>query len=274
MPKRRSQDAVHTVMTDHFIQRRKPPGNLLAELPEPDDRRNPYRGEVVRYYPSQTTAEDELYVAVAQVKDGANLEGGIPRLQAALKKDRTGSPQPLTELGKAYSKTQQHGKAAAAFEEALRRRKNYRAATDGLVAALFAQGKPDEAVKVIDQVRADGDADPVLLTNLGNDYLQRGNAEGAEAPLNEAATLDPDLPETQNLLGLVNLAKGNANDAELRFREAIAIQPDFGVAHNNLANLLGQTHRYPEAKYEFRKALALDPNYVEAHHHYALRSTQ
>ena len=270
MPKRRSQDAVHTVMTDHFIQRQRPAGNLLAELPEPDDRTDSYRGEVVPYYPSQTTAEDELYVAVAQVKDGANLDGGILRLRAALDKDKTGSPQPLNELGKAYTKTQQNEKAAAAFEEALQRRRNFRPATDGLVAALFAQGKRDEAVKLINQVRADGHSDPVLLTNLGNDYLQSGNAESAEAPLTEAAKLDPDLPEAQNLLGLVNVAKGNATEAESRFREAIRIQPDFAVPHNNLANLLGETHRYPEAKYEFRKALALDPNYVEAHHHYAL----
>jgi len=34
MPKRRAEDAVHTVMTDHFIQRQKPSRDLLAPLPE------------------------------------------------------------------------------------------------------------------------------------------------------------------------------------------------------------------------------------------------
>ena len=32
MPKRRTEDVVHVVMTDHLIQRRPPSGNLLAEL--------------------------------------------------------------------------------------------------------------------------------------------------------------------------------------------------------------------------------------------------
>src|SRR5258708_4089223 len=50
MPKRRTDDVVHVVMTDHYIQRRKPAGDLLApiaERRETDD--TGYRGEVVLY---------------------------------------------------------------------------------------------------------------------------------------------------------------------------------------------------------------------------------
>src|SRR5271166_70974 len=66
MPKRRTGDVVHVVMTDHFIQRRKPARDLLAEIPERPGDANPYRGEVVLYYPSvPPKAEDELYLAVA-----------------------------------------------------------------------------------------------------------------------------------------------------------------------------------------------------------------
>ncbi len=270
MPKRRSQDAVHTIMTDHFIQRQKPPGNLLAELAEPDDRKDGYRGEVVPYYPPQVKGGDELYVAVAQVKDSANLDGGVPRLRAALEKDKSGYPQPRTELGNAYSKTGETDKAVAAFEEALRVRPDYPPAVKGLVSALFTQGKLDEAARLIRDKAGQGQPDPVLLTNLGNAYLQSGKAESAEAPLREAAGLDSDLSDAQNLLGLVSLAKGDAAGAESHFREAIRIQPDLALAHHNLANLLGQTRRYAEAKYEFRRAIAIDPDYAEAHHHYAL----
>ncbi|MFL6451879.1 MAG: tetratricopeptide repeat protein [Bryobacteraceae bacterium] len=270
MPKRRSQDAVHTIMTDHFIQRKKPAGNLLAELSEPDEEKDSYRGEVVPYYPAQVKGNDELYVAVAQVKDSANLEGGISRLQRALDKDKIGHPQPSTELGNAFAKLQQQEKGVAAYEQSLRVRKNYPPALKGLVAALFAEGKLDEVEGVIGDAKNAGQLDPVLLTNLGNAYLQRGKPASAEAPLAEAATLDPDLAETQNLLGLVGVAKGDAAGAESRFRKAIRIQPDLALAHHNLANLLGQTNRYSEAKYEFRKALAIDPNYIDAHRHYAL----
>src|SRR5262249_1814966 len=49
MPKRRAEDTPGMVMTDHRIQRRPPPGNLLAEFTERPA--ETYRGRVVPYYP-------------------------------------------------------------------------------------------------------------------------------------------------------------------------------------------------------------------------------
>jgi predicted CXXCH cytochrome family protein len=47
MPKRRAEDAVHVVMTDHYIQRRKPARDLLAPRKEVHETpANKYRGEV------------------------------------------------------------------------------------------------------------------------------------------------------------------------------------------------------------------------------------
>ncbi len=45
MPRRRTTDAVHVTMTDHYIQRRRPPRDLLAARPEAADAG--YRGEVI-----------------------------------------------------------------------------------------------------------------------------------------------------------------------------------------------------------------------------------
>ena len=51
-------------------------------------REKAYRGEVVLHYPAKlpATVENELYLALAQVIDGSNLERGIARLTAALAK--------------------------------------------------------------------------------------------------------------------------------------------------------------------------------------------
>src|SRR5262249_41684821 len=67
MPKRRTEDAVHVVMTDHYIQRDKPAADLLAPRVEPDNYE--YRGQVVLYYPPTlpSTPDNELYLALAQV---------------------------------------------------------------------------------------------------------------------------------------------------------------------------------------------------------------
>ena len=48
MPKRRTEDVVHAVMTDHYIQRRKPARDLLEPLQESDfEAEGNYRGEVL-----------------------------------------------------------------------------------------------------------------------------------------------------------------------------------------------------------------------------------
>jgi len=82
MPKRRAEDVVHVVMTDHYIQRRKPARDLLAPLVERHDetgsRTNEkpaaYKGEVALYYPSDLPpADKELYLGIAQVKQNSNF---------------------------------------------------------------------------------------------------------------------------------------------------------------------------------------------------------
>ncbi len=56
MPKRRTDDGVHIVMTDHLIARRPPAGNLLADKPErAETPADSYKGEVVPYYPAKVS---------------------------------------------------------------------------------------------------------------------------------------------------------------------------------------------------------------------------
>lgn len=108
MPKRRTDDAVHVVMTDHYIQRRRPPGDLLAQRKEADNfEHGDYRGEVVLSYPATlpSTAENELYLAVAQVQQGSNLTVGIARLEHAIEKYKPERPDVYYELARAYSRT-------------------------------------------------------------------------------------------------------------------------------------------------------------------------
>src|SRR5262249_4416554 len=78
MPKLPTDGAVTVVMTDHYIQRRKPARDLLSPLAEAHDLdEEAYRGEVAPYYPA--SAENELYVALAQVQHSSNLAVGTPR---------------------------------------------------------------------------------------------------------------------------------------------------------------------------------------------------
>jgi predicted CXXCH cytochrome family protein len=51
MPKRRTDDVVHGVMTDHYIQRRKPDRDLLGRREEPRDEQMAQHGPALLYYP-------------------------------------------------------------------------------------------------------------------------------------------------------------------------------------------------------------------------------
>jgi predicted CXXCH cytochrome family protein len=261
MPKRRAEDAVHVVMTDHYIQRRKPERDLLAPLEESVDT-DP--GNVTVYYPAPLpdTPENELYVAVAQARDAA----GIAPLEQAIEKYAPARPEFYFELGEAYLKAGRNADAIRWYDQALRRRPGYSPATKQLVVALFATGRIAAATRVLDKAPADA----IILTNLGNAYLQQSKTEQAERALRQALRLDPDAPEAQNLLGLARLNSGDPKGAETCFREAIRILPELAAAHSNLANLLAGTKNYREAAYHFEKAIQNDPAYADAHHGYGL----
>lgn len=257
MPRRRTDDAVHVVMTDHHIQRQKPARDLLAARPEATDAG--YRGEVVPYYPSK--GADELYVAVAQVRDGTNPEGGIPRLRQAIERSKPVQPEFYLELAKAYGKSGNGSEAVHWCEEALRIRPGFSPAVRELGAALIRTGDFARAAEMLRQ--ANGAA---VQTNLGNAYLRLGKIEAAEQVL-RANTEDPD---ANNLLGMIASAKGNGGAAELFFRKALVLQTDHAEAHHNLANLLASRRDYGQAAYHFQRAIAANPSYAEAHHRLGL----
>src|SRR5581483_2753098 len=102
MPKRRTEDVVHAIITDHLIQR-KPAPNLLrpsAERHETDQTQ--YHGEVVPYYPASMPAgEGALYLAVAQVEQKNNPASGTQRLATGIQAQKPKRPEFYIELGRA-----------------------------------------------------------------------------------------------------------------------------------------------------------------------------
>lgn len=270
MPKRRTDDVVHVVMTDHYIQRRKPSSDLAA----PRDERAPsvYRGEVVPYYPVHfpNRPDGELYLALAQVMQGSNLAGGIPRLQQALAKYKPRTPQFYFELGRAFLTAGNKDEAIHWYQEALRQSKGFRPALRELAAALTTSGQMGLAVEAGGNAAAPEPPDAVVLSNLGSAYLQQGNIDRAVAVLQRALSVNSELPGAANLLGLAQVRKGDLAAADASFRDALRIQPDLAEAHYNLGNLLAGAGNYPEAAFHFEKAIVFKPGYVDAHHSYGI----
>jgi predicted CXXCH cytochrome family protein len=272
MPKRRTEDVVHVVMTDHYIQRRKPPRDLLAQIPERPEDENAYRGEVVLYYP-QTLPEAvdrDLYLAVAQVSQRANLSRGIEELTAAIDRYHPARMEFYLQLADAWKDNGKMDRALPLYEEAVRRDPKSLIALQRLGFSLRSSGQPGRAVEILKQALALDTGDAATWHQLGLVYLVQSLKPEAITAFQKAIELDPDLSEAHNSLGGVWLESGDLSRAEPALREAIRIQPDYAEAHSNLANLLASTNRFTEARYHFEAAIRLKPDYAAAHYNYGV----
>lgn len=257
MPKRRTEDVVHVVMTDHYIQRRKPAGDLTAPRAEQSES---YRGEVAAYYPMNPP---KLYLAVAQVKQSSNLDGGIPLLEEAISREKPERVEFYFELAKAYWGRGQTDQALSMYEEALRRAPDFWPGLHDFGMALAKSGQPERAIDVLRRATALRPLEASAYNGLGLAYLKTHRLDEAIRTLNKAVELDPDVTEAWNNLGGALLEKGDANGAKTAYSSAIRVQPDFGVAHGNLAGLLVQNGEFDAAQYHFERAVEAQPEYAE-----------
>jgi len=281
MPKRRTADVVHAVVTDHMIQRRKPAGDLLAALQERHDAAA-YQGEVVPYYPAIPAPADALYIAAVQVNQQSNLRDGIAKFP---KPDRA---EFYIVLGDALKASGDLAKAAENYAEAVRMKPAYVLALKRLGVA-----RRDPAIlrKALETAPDNGE----LWYELGSLAADQGRHADAVQACEKATALDPDLINAHNQLGISLAALGDKQRAEEAFRAAIQIDPHMDEANGNLGNLLAakgafveaepyfergpadaltrfnhgltlvRMERFDEAQKRFNEAIQLQPNLAEAH---------
>jgi tetratricopeptide (TPR) repeat protein len=270
MPKRRTEDVVHVTMTDHYIQRRKPAGDLLADRPETEG--TPYRGEVVPYYPATLpkTAESDLYLAIAQVIQKSNLTAGIAQLKAAIERYRPKRPEYYLQLAEAWREQGPLANALPYYEQAVRLDPKFVFGLQKLGTALRRSNRSAEAVEYLKRAAAVAPENAVTWRELGLAYSAQQKMTDAAAALQKAVALDADMSEAHNNLGVVWAQVGDTTRADAAFREAIRIQPDYADAHGNLGNLLSEAGRLDEARSHLEISLRLRPNDAPTRYNYAM----
>jgi predicted CXXCH cytochrome family protein len=265
MPKRRSEGSVNVVMTDHYIQRNRPPGNLLAPMTEkilPPDTR-----QVDLYYPrdGSNTPAARLYLAAARVNDGDGSQG-IAELQRQIENQSPPGPKAYIELGRAYERRSMHQESVRWFDAALKKQPDDLDALQEIAPALIAAGQRERAVEVLKHAVEIYPKDDLLSTDLGFAYLQLNKLPEAQQASELAISANPEHAEAFNLRGLVALKSGDNTSAERDFREAIRWQPNLVEAQYNLGLLLFSNRSLPEAEFHLANALRINPNYADAHH--------
>ena len=266
MPKRRTDDVVHVVMTDHRIQRRQPAGDLLAAKAEivdsPDNR---YRGDVVPYYPAPLadTPDNALHVAAAQVRNRRNLDKGLPQLAGLLDRYHPAQAGFYAELGQGYGAAQKFAQAIPYFEEAARREPTgFRLVQLGN-AQMEARQFPQAESTLRRAIRVSPDYAAAWGT-LGWVLWQQDKGAEARADLEKGIALDPELPELHNNLASVEWGTGDQAAAEQQYREALRIQPGVAEWRLNLARVLATRGETAEARFQFEQAVRLRPDFAEA----------
>ena len=274
MPKRRTDDEVHVVMTDHYIQRKLPGGLGLAEQTETHRDKFPetavHRGEVVLYYPAKLpdTPENALALAVAQIHDGSNLGIGLPRLTALLEKHRPANASYYADLAEGYLAAGDSAKAIHYFEEAVQRSRAPVSLLRSLGSALLEARQFVKAEEVLRRATSLAPDDSPAWGMLGWALLQQNKTAEARTALEKAVRLDPELPEPHSNLASLLAGTGDTAGAEKEFREAIRILPGIAEWQSNLGGLLSDRGQLLEARYHFAQAVRLKPDDPVAHLEY------
>ena len=295
MPKRRAEDAVHVVMTDHLIQRKRPAGDLTKPLQE---RPSIYRGPLVVYWPETLSPQDhDLYLGSALVSGGADRKAGIALLEKSTSGDTPAKA--LAVLGEGYLAEKRTNDAISVLQRAFAAQPTVARVHYNLALALDAAGRTTEARAAFERaielqavlpeaeyalanllsrtgeaVAAEAHyasalrARPVYVEakiNLGNLYASTARLDDARRQLEEAVRIDPGSPDAQNNLARVLTLQGHFAEALPVAKRAVKLKPNFPEARYNLGRLLQETGATEAALAEYRALLASSPSMVEAH---------
>jgi tetratricopeptide (TPR) repeat protein len=240
MPKRRTQDATHVVMTDHRIRRRHPADDPLAAIAETHGR---YSGEVTPYYPAalRDTAEDRLYVSLAELSHAVRPELKLPALRQAFARARPDAWQPYFELAEACRKAGLAAEAASNYEEAARRKPDHAPVHAGLAQTLISMGQSGRALATLQSAIRRLPRDIDLLNSLAVLHAQGSRFHEARPLLERALKVDSESPTTWLNYGVCLEAQDDAIGARRAYREALRLQPDLERARYLLRRLGGGT---------------------------------
>ena len=241
MPKRRTQDVVHVVMTDHLIQRR-PPKDVLTSLIETA----PPQGATIQlYWPDRAPVGSAAYQAMSAVIDGD--DSALASLSAAL---ATGLPSPreaLIELGTSQLQASQYDDALITFTALAQREPNLALASANLGVALAGSGQDHQAIESLKRAVKLAPNDAKTHYNLAAAYVRLGQTDAAEQHYRQALRLQPNYVGAWFNLGNLAARKGRFTDAVSAYRSALALEPNTPAAYRNLGLALSYLDSWPQA---------------------------
>ena len=157
---------------------------------------------------------------------------------------------------------QRFDEAAAQFEQALTIRADYWTASDNLAKTLLLQGRPDEAIKHLNNILGVRTDLPEVYASLGWAYSDLGDDRLAVANLTKCIELDPRSANGLNSLAWVlattqDNSLRNPADAVNYAARACQLTPDDPALLDTLAAAYAAAGNFPEAVKTAEKAIDL-----------------
>jgi len=220
MPRRRTQDVVQVLMTDHRIQRGPGGPELLAPRAE----RDPVLTELRILDPVGPLSE--IYRATAVVR-AAGSHDATRFLEKKLPEVRLSEADPWLDLAQAQLQQRRFAEAEATLAALRERRPDDLLLLEWLALARAGQGKIDEAIDLTRSALARGSNRAEGEYNLGRLLAAKGVHEEAAVHLTRAVALRPNLAAAWFHLGEVRAAQGRKAEAVECYERALAVDPGF-----------------------------------------------
>ncbi len=230
MPKRRTQDAVHVAMTDHFIRKTPLDGSQLAPIEESQRKLQ----ELVLSMPGAKAGDgvyDMVHAAAMLRLSGYSLAEPANQLENILAALDPPQVEPFMDLTMAQLKQRRFAAAKRTADQILKR-------------------VPDH---------------PLALEWQGTSLLSLRQADKALEHLQRALEITPNRPEAHFNLGLLLLGQESTEEAGKEFERALELRPNFVLAAHYRGVAFEKADRPDDAVRAYEQALQIEPGFVRTY---------
>jgi predicted CXXCH cytochrome family protein len=238
MPRRRTQDVIHALTTDHRIQRR-PSSDFLATLQEVE----PAIEDVKFMNPAEAPKGPlaEVYRACAVLR-AANWRhtAALAHLEQLLTDNEVNHVEPYLDLAEALIKQRRAADAQVVLEKLQARKMEHPQIEPWLGLALADQGFDDEAMAVLAKVVEAHPDNADAQFNLGWLYAKDQQFDKALDHFEQAVTLRPNMTMAWYYRGNVLAATNRLDEAVENYRQALDIEPAHRRAYTEIRKALMQ----------------------------------
>jgi tetratricopeptide (TPR) repeat protein len=254
MLRRRAQDVVHVVMTDHLI-RRQPGGDLLATFPESKPKFND-----VKFLDTGEADEldAELYRAIAVLRS-ADMQHGpaVARLEQLLDENKSDHFEPYLDLAEGQINQRRSVEAEKTLRSLPQRFSDHGLARQLLGLALNGQRKHSAAIDQLSHATTTEARKALSEYYLGLVLINERKLKPAAKHLETAVQLRPNMVSAWYYLGVAYSELDQLQQAISSFRRVLEIDPSHRRAYFAIEQVLKDSGQAKEATRYRRQAAKL-----------------